>query len=194
LVAQGVITNAIALEAWLVQELQMGAIRVDAAVLLRSYQAFSAVDRVQLVRWNQWLSATRECEELRQQSWQMGWALARLLPELYPSLAPWLDACQPNCNFATAFGLAAAQAQIPPETAIAAYLHSWCSNCVNAGIKLIPLGQTIGQVLLFRFQRPILQATAAILTLTDEDLGSCNWGLSLASMQHPEQYSRLFRS
>ncbi|MFM9160755.1 MAG: urease accessory protein UreF, partial [Dolichospermum sp.] len=26
------------------------------------------------------------------------------------------------------------------------------------------------------------------------DLGCCNWGLSLASMQHEIQYTRLFRS
>lgn len=194
LVTQGVITDAIALEQWLTQELQYGTIRVDAAVLLRCYQAFCEPDQAKLVHWNQWLSATRDCEELRQQSWQMGWALARLLPELYPSLAPWLAACQPECNFAVAFGLAAAQAQIDPEMAIAAYLHSWSTNLINAGIKLIPLGQTIGQVLLLRLQNPILQATTGILALADDHLDSCNWGLSLASMQHQEQYSRLFRS
>lgn len=194
LVTQGVIRDAIALEHWLTQELQYGTIRVDGAVLLRCYQAFYEQDRSKLVGWNQWLSATRDCEELRQQSWQMGWALARLLPELYPPLSPWLAICQPTCNFAVAFGLAAAQAQITPEMAIAAYLHSWCTNLINAGIKLIPLGQTIGQVLLLRLQMPILQATTEILTLADDDLDSCNWGLSLASMQHQEQYSRLFRS
>ncbi len=194
LVSRGVITDAIALEQWLTQELQYGAIRIDGAVLLQSYQAFCEQDQAKLVRWNQWLSATRDCEELRQQSWQMGWALARLLPELYPSLAPWLAVCQPDCNFAVAFGLAAAQAQIAPEIAIAAYLQSWSTNLINAGIKLIPLGQTIGQVLLLRLQTPILEATTAILALEEDDLGSCNWGLSLASMQHQDQYSRLFRS
>ncbi|WP_448560574.1 urease accessory protein UreF [Trichothermofontia sp.] len=194
LVTQGVITDAIALEHWLTQELQYGAIRIDGVVLLRCYQAFYEQDQAKLRHWNQWLSAMRECEELRQQSWQMGWALARLLPELYPSLAPWLAVCQPNCNFAAAFGLVAAQAEIPPEMAIVAYLHSWSTNLINAGIKLIPLGQTIGQVLLFRLQIPILEATAAILSLVDDDLDSCNWGISLSSMQHQEQYSRLFRS
>jgi urease accessory protein len=32
------------------------------------------------------------------------------------------------------------------------------------------------------------------LILPDEQLFSCSWGLSLASMAHETQYSRLFRS
>ena len=36
--------------------------------------------------------------------------------------------------------------------------------------------------------------SAGILQIKDEDLASCSWGLSLASMQHETLYSRLFRS
>ena len=64
----------------------------------------------------------------------------------------------------------------------------------RVGVKLIPLGQTTGQQILFNFQNQLVQATEDILTLNDDDLMACSWGLALASMTHETQYSRLFRS
>ncbi|MGL5510772.1 MAG: urease accessory protein UreF, partial [Microcoleaceae cyanobacterium] len=61
-------------------------------------------------------------------------------------------------------------------------------------VKLIPLGQTDGQKVLWSMQPAIYQTTESILELTDNDLVTCNWGLSLASMSHESQYTRLFRS
>ncbi|WP_242024528.1 urease accessory protein UreF [Trichocoleus sp. FACHB-591] len=194
LVEVGIIKDKLSLEHWLQQELQMGAIRLEAAIMLRAYQATQAGDRPALRHWNAWLSATRETEELRQQSWQMGYSLGRLLQELQPDLAPVIQACGEPCNFAIAFGIAAASWQIDPEAAILGYLHSWATNLMNAGVKLIPLGQTAGQRLLVELQSCLSDATGAILVLKDEDLCSCGWGLAIASMAHEVQYSRLFRS
>jgi urease accessory protein len=58
----------------------------------------------------------------------------------------------------------------------------------------VPLGQVAGQRLLLSL-RPELEAAAqSAMQLTDDEL--CNWspGLSLLSMQHEVQYSRLYRS
>ena len=74
------------------------------------------------------------------------------------------------------------------------YLHSWASNLVSAGVKLIPLGQTAGQRLVLNLSEPIDVTLERILLLPDDQLFSCSWGLSLASMAHETQYSRLFRS
>ena len=84
--------------------------------------------------------------------------------------------------------------QIDRETAISAYLHSWVTNLIGAGVKLIPLGQTAGQQLLWQLQGEIDRLSLNIPTLNDKDLYACSWGLSLASMQHETLYSRLFRS
>lgn len=194
LVEAGIIPDKLSLEHWLQQELQMGAIRLEAAVMVRAYHATQADDRTALHYWNAWLSAARETTELRQQSWQMGYSLGRLLQELQPELAPILQACGEPCNFAIAFGIAAARWQIDPEAAVLGYLHSWATNLMNAGVKLIPLGQTAGQQLLLGLQSSLTKAAPNILALEDEDLYSCGWGLAIASMTHEVQYSRLFRS
>ena len=194
LVQQQQIQTVESLYDWLAQELQYGGIRLEAAVMSRADTAVRNQDAQLLSVWNQWLSAARETEELREQSWQMGRALARLLPTLQPETQPWLEACGLPCNFAIAFGISTAVEQIDPELAMLGYLHSWASNLVNAGVRLIPLGQTAGQQLIQALHGEMTRATEQILALTDDELSSGGWGLAIASMQHETLYSRLFRS
>ncbi len=198
LVDQGTIDNEVDLWTWLLQELACGSIRMDTAVMVRGYRANA--DLPTLLHWNAWLSAARETEELRLQSLQMGRSLLRLSKVLQapdstsPELTEVWEQLQTGCNFAIAFGLTANLWHISLEAATLGYLHSWATNLISAGIKLIPLGQTTGQRLLFQLQPHIESATQSILLLKDEDLCSCGWGLALASMAHETQYSRLFRS
>lgn len=197
LVEAGIIANQAALEHWMRQELTYGAVRLEAGVVLRSHRAIANSDWPLLHHWNRWLSAVRETEELRLQSWQMGRSLLKLLRDLHPELTtnPSINALwEENCNFAVAFAIAANIWHIDETTALLGYLHSWVANLVNAGIRLIPLGQTAGQQLLLTFQ-PVLEETLeTIVQLPDEALENCGWGLTIASMTHETQYSRLFRS
>ena len=59
---------------------------------------------------------------------------------------------------------------------------------------MIPLGQTAGQLLLLELQELISTTAEEIINLKDDELSCCSWGLSLASMNHEMQYTRLFRS
>jgi len=191
----GRLSDRDALESWLVQELRYGAIRVETAVMVRAYRACQLDDWDGLGNWNRWLSAARETEELRHQSLQMGRSLLRLLQDLHlVELTQSIVLQKDGCHFAIAFALAAVRWQIDLPSAMLGYLHSWASNLVNVGVKLIPLGQTAGQQLLLQLQPTIECAVEEVLLLQDDDLGSCSWGLALASMAHETQYSRLFRS
>jgi urease accessory protein len=196
LVEREIVSDRHSLAEWIEWELRGGTIRVDAAVMLRSHRSFARGDIAQLQYWNAWLSAARETEELREQSWQMGNSLLQLLFAMLPEKLPELPEifAETPCNFAIAFGMAAVAEQIPEETAAIGYLHSWASNLITAGVKLIPLGQTAGQQLLLNLQPMLIASTQEILALEDNNLSSCSWGLSLASMQHETLYSRLFRS
>ena len=194
LVDKGTIENEQTLKHWLEQELHYGAIRLEAAVMVRAYQCVQVGDIEALGYWNNWLSAARETEELREQSWQMGRSLIRLLLVLQPHLASLINAVELPCNFAIAFGVAAAHWEIEAPAALLGYLHSWITNLITGGVKLIPLGQTAGQQLLLELHANLICATQEILTLEDAELNTCGWGLSLASMAHEIQYTRLFRS
>ena len=194
LIDRQIMTDGDSLADWIERELRFGAIRLEAAVMLRGYRAATTSEASGLAYWNQWLSAAKETEELRHQSWQMGSALCRLAISLHPSLKDAMRASGTPCNFAIAFGILAAGWQLDEKAVLQAYLQSWTTNIIGAGIKLIPLGQTIGQQLLVQLYPTIETATTEIFTLEDDDLVSCGWGLALASMAHETLYSRLFRS
>lgn len=194
LVQNGTITNPVTLEHWLAQELQYGAIRLELAVLFRIHQAIQTNNPNQIQYWNQWLSAFRETEELRQQSWQMGRSLTRLLNSLEPGWHSIFEAIDDPCHFTTAFAVAAVQGQIEVHPAALGYLYSWVANLINAAIRLVPLGQTQGQQLLLKLYPQLEQTVEQVADLQDDDLWSCNWGLTIASMNHETLYSRLFRS
>jgi urease accessory protein len=191
LVQTETITSADSLKHWLTQELSIGAVRIEAAIMARSHRATSGQDLPTLNYWNRWLSAARETEELRSQSLQMGQSLLRLFQGLHAEPVPLPSS---GCHFAVAFGYVAATWEISEPTATLGYLQSWATNLISAGVKLIPLGQTAGQQLLADLGNAIAAATLDIATLEDDDLTSCGWGLSLASMAHETLYSRLFRS
>ncbi len=196
LVDRQLITTAHQLQLWLAASMTTGSVGIETAILLRAYRAKAQGDLHQLAYWNHWLSATRESYELQQQNWQMGRSLCKLLQDLYPQ-ATWSDLTTvlgEHCNLAIAFALAASWAEIDERTMAIGYLYSWASNLVSAGVKLIPLGQTAGQLLLQELGTPIITTVDRALVLSDEHLFSCNWGLALASMTHETQYSRLFRS
>ncbi|MGL5133528.1 MAG: urease accessory protein UreF [Planktothrix sp.] len=203
LVETQVITNNYSLLQWLIQDLNYGAIRLEAALMVRAYRCVINQDYNQFVYWNQWSTAAKETSELRQQSWQMGNTLIQLLVNLekvkktdleLPPLKDWTEKVGKPCNYAIAFGLGAVYWDLDLKNALLGYLYSWATNLINAGVKLIPLGQTMGQTLLLQLHPEIESTATAILQLDDEDLVSCNWGLALASMAHETQYSRLFRS
>jgi urease accessory protein len=194
LILQGKIDNRSTLQTWIDRELQTGAIGIETAIVDRAYLASSQLNSERLNHWNNWLTAARETEELRLQSWQMGGSLIKLAIELIPSIRDSIDAIKYPCHYAIAFGITAQSWQIDRYPAILAYLHSWATNQIGVGVKLIPLGQTAGQQILWQLQESIDLRSQTILDLDDEDLYACSWGSSLASMQHETLYSRLFRS
>lgn len=196
LIEGGWITTAGQLDRWLRESLATGSIAVEAAILRRAHRAWMAQDLNQLAYWNNWLSANRETMELQHQNWQMGRSLLKLLQDLYDR-ADWAEiqtAVGAECNLAIAFAIAAGLGSIDENTAVLGYLHSWASNLVSAGVKLIPLGQTAGQRLVLNLSESIVATCDRSATIPDDRLFSCSWGLSLASMAHETQYSRLFRS
>lgn len=187
----GTIQSASDLEHWLEQELQYGAARLEAAIVVRSYRAMQSQDFETLIYWNDWLTAARDTEELRSQSLQMGRSLLRLFQQLQSTDLP---SFEQGCHFPIAFGLVAASWHIEEHATVLAYLQTWATNLISAGIKLVPLGQTSGQQLLLKLSATIESASDSIQTLADDELSTCGWGLSIASMAHETLYSRLFRS
>ncbi len=191
------VTDADTLQQWLTAELRYGGLKLEGAMVARAHRTVGAQHWDELVHWNHWWSAARETKELRQQSWQMGRSLSRLLGKIDPTTDDWLRVLRADSdpvNWAIAFGGAAAHWQIDLNATMTAFYQSWAGNLINAGVKLIPLGQTAGQQLLFNLTPCIIAAVTDVLKLKDDELRCCSWGVALASSQHETQRVRLFQS
>jgi len=75
-----------------------------------------------------------------------------------------------------------------------AFLQSLTANLVIAGVRLLPLGQTDGQLAIADLEGAVLAASAWATEATIDDLGSAAFMVDLSSMAHETQYTRLFRS
>src|SRR5262249_38980693 len=90
-------------------------------------------------------------------------------------------------------GIRAAKQDIPVILALPAFLQSYLANLVTAGVRLIPLGQTDGQLCIAELETPVLAVAREAEKATMNDLGSAAFMVDLASASHEIQYTRLFR-
>ena len=95
---------------------------------------------------------------------------------------------------ATVMALACAVHAIPLEPALHGWLHATAANLVSAGVRLVPLGQTDGQLALAALSHAIPAIAEKALVTPLEDLGTAAPDLELASLSHETLYTRLFRS
>ena len=187
------ISDTPSLQHWLGSVLDHSIVTLELPILVRLLNAFHDADEASVVRWTQWLIACRETSELRKEEQQRGAALARLLPNLGGSIPENLAAHVAKCQL-TGFALAAYQWGIEAQKLCYGYCWGWLENIVLAGVKLIPLGQTDGQKIMFELAQKIPVSVEKSLTLKDFDIHSSTPALAIASSRHETQYTRLFRS
>ena len=144
-----------------------------------------------------WVSATRESEEILLAEQAMGKALRRLLRNLTdkPSgvAAQWTETVNSTC-FISQFALASHLFGLSPELCLSGYMWTILDSQIAAGTKLIPLGQTDGQNLLFRLGKDINHYVEKGMNMPLTDVGLSMPSMAMASAWHEQQYSRLFRS
>lgn len=93
-----------------------------------------------------------------------------------------------------AVGIFAAEMCIELVAGAAAYLHAFVSNLIQAGLRLVPLGQRDGVKIMRKLEDDILKLSQQALNLTLDDLGSAAIMSDICSMRHETLYTRIFRS
>jgi len=168
----------------------------EAPILWRLLEGFAARDAETVTFWTERFVAARDTAEFRAETIQMGYSLSKLIVELRiadPELLEILE-CQPEIPLPTAFACAAEALGVPHEAALLGMLFSMIENQVLACVKSVPLGQVSGQRLLLSLHPVIEETMRHAQRLGDDELSNWAPGLSVLSMQHEVQYSRIFRS
>ncbi len=187
------VQNVLDVEEWLSGLLYGSITWLEIPILRRLYTAIEHEDLKSFQYWSALLFASRETSELRQEEQNKARALNRLIRELgVKKEAEWDDAL--HKNMLCPFTLAAVAWSIPIHHTAIGYVWGTLENHVASAIKLVPLGQTEGQSLLFRIAESIPSAVAKGLKRSDEVIGSSTPAVAIASSLHETQYTRLFRS
>ena len=210
----GAVRDAASARRWIEDVLRHSVAALEAPLWRRLWAAWQRQDLGAVAAWNALFLATRETAELRAETVQMGYSLARLLGELEgPAAAAALAAVESNAasnvvsidspnvasnaapiSFPAAFTFAAVRWHLDEESALLGYLWSFLENQVMAAVKALPLGQTQGQQILSALGALLPELARASAGLADDELCNFTPGLALASSRHEAQYTRLFRS
>jgi urease accessory protein len=87
---------------------------------------------------------------------------------------------------------------VPIAHALAAFAHGIAANLVSAAQRLVPLGQTDGQIALRALKPLLLAAADRAAALPEGDpflqMGGMALAADIACMAHETQYTRLFRT
>jgi len=181
---------------WVELNLNESIARTDLALLKRLYEALQHSDFDSFKLYNQQLIACRESQELRLADVAMGKALVRLLKNLDGvDSDPYQEILSlSETSFVSMFALAAYLCQLDLHSAQSGYCWTYLDNQIAAATKIVPLGQTQSQNLLFALSDKVANAIDIANQLSNDEIGASLPRLAMASAWHETQYTRLFRS
>jgi urease accessory protein len=184
---------------WLEADLCYGSGRNEAIFFSEAWRSARDNDPAKLFEIAELAAAFRGTSEFALESSQQASACHSMLRHVWPDrlvdvLSQWLSERTVAPALAVVLGVRSAREGIPLGLALPAYLQSYLANLVTAGVRLIPLGQTDGQLAIAALEAAVLAASAQARNATIDDLGSAAFMVDLASMGHETQYTRLFRS
>ena len=195
-IENGSVSNESTARQWIVTSLQEVVAYFEAPIFWRLLEAFATRDAEAVRVWNERFIAARDTAEFRAETIQMGYSLGKLVAELKICDDALLELLQQQAEIPlpTALACAAVAMSVPAEAALLGFLFSWAENQVLVCVKSVPLGQVAGQRLLLSLRPALEEATRIAQGLPDDALSNWAPGLSLLSMRHEVQYSRLYRS
>lgn len=199
-VEDGLATDRASTLHWLADWIERGGGWSDAVIFAYAHRATARGDRRALLEVAELAAALQGGAERRLEAVAQGAAFRRIARAAAP--APALALLDPVADDDLAYPVAAAcltaAHTAPLSLALAAYLHSVVANLSSAAQRLIPLGQTDGQLVIAAL-RDTVERTAERAAALDEDdpfeaLGGACFVADIAAMAHETQYTRLFRT
>lgn len=193
---QGLVTKRVEMIAYIETALRAGAGAIDGPLLAAAWRAAEAGDHAALDEVALLASAFRGTAETALESLQQGGSFASVTATAWPheDFAAFAQRHPRRLAHAVAFGAAAGFHALPLRLALIAYLSGFAANLVSAGVRLVPLGQTDGQIATAALTAAVEAAAEHALATPIEEIGGAAPMIDLLSIAHETQYTRLFRS
>lgn len=179
---------------WVTHIVTDGDGHTDAVLLAHAYRA--ADDETALAELLEFANAFIPTKELAMESTNQGGAFLDITEQAWPCGA--LDRLRKVADgpvpYPIGVGVSAAGQIVPLKETAHAYLHAFAANMVSAAVRLIPLGQTDGQLITASLATIIPKVVKSALETGLDDLATNTFLADIGSMKHETQYTRLFRS
>jgi urease accessory protein len=184
---------------WLDADLCYGSGRNEAIFFIEAFRSAADYDFARLSDIAELAAAFRGTPEFALESSQQATAYLATLRRVWPDrvldlLSEMYRDRRVQPVAAVVVGVRSAMEGVPASLALPAFLNSYAANLTSSGVKLVPLGQTDGQLAVAELERAVLFASAQAGCATIDDLGSAAVMIDFASIAHETQYTRLFRS
>lgn len=177
---------------WVTTVLLQGTGRVDGVLFREAYRATAEQDWTRLDEMVVLGNAFQATAEFALESRAQGDAFVKATLAAWPTDA--LRHIESGAIYPITVAVACASHGIPVGTGLHGYFHAFAANLVSAAVRLVPLGQTDGQLAMSALAEVVARAERQAIEIPFDDLGAAAPLIDHSSMQHETQYSRLFRS
>lgn len=195
----GIVKDKITAKEFIAAQLSRNILFTDAAFVSLAYDAAQQNDLKTLTELDEECTAVKLPKEIRHASQKLGLRLAKIFAPVAknPFVEEYRAAIASNKtigHYSVVFGLLANKLRITKKEALTGFFYNAAAGMVTNSVKLVPLGQQDGQVILFSLQ-PLMEKLVEKSMQPDKDLiGLCCSGFDIRSMQHEQLYSRLYMS
>ena len=199
-VEDGLATNRVSTEAWIADWIEHGGGWTDAVLFVFTHRAAARGDKAAVLKLAELALALQITKERRLEAVAQGGAFRRIGRSTAPvaALAMLDDIPDEELAYPIAVACLTAGHGAPLEWALTAYLHGTVANLSSAAQRLIPLGQTDGQLIIAALRQRVAAVVERAASLEEGDpfeaLGAAAFVADIASMAHETQYTRLFRT
>src|SRR5580692_9600621 len=162
---------------WLETDLCYGSGRNEAIFFAEAWRYAAEDDCEMLLELAELAASFRGTSEFALETSQQAASCLATLRRVWPdplleTLSDLLSELRISPVLSVVLGVRAAKQDIPATLALPAFLQSCLANLITAGVRLVPLGQTDGQLSIAELEPAVLAVAAQAQQATIHDLGS----------------------
>ncbi len=198
-ISQGHIQKIEELREYICWNLKQNGLHFEGPFFCLAYEAGRNQNAKEWLKLDRQNTAMRLSRENREASLKMGQAFFRTSKAVFgekkkPEIFTMLEKDRSLGNYATTVGYWGGSFEIPLREALLAFLFNSVNNLVQVGIKIIPLGQSESQKMLYSLYPHIGEIVDMLLNVGKLQPQNFLPAQDIMSMQHEELYTRLYMS
>ena len=180
-VEQGWITDEASFQQWVTELIACTLTLQELPLIRRLHRCFQSHDVAGLEHWSQTALAVRDTAESRQEELDRALAYLRVLEAIAAVQDEWPRHCFLRSPL-VAMSYFSVDHGIGEESLSEAFAHNWLENMLITGVKIIPLGQSSAQKLLFELADQVIVALSSSQKVEDDEIGVSLPALSMACL------------